>query len=171
MNPTSLQIRLVQDSDIPRLRQLVNDAYKELADMGLNYTATYQDEKITRERVSQGRAFALVHENEIIATVLFFEKNYFTNKKTAYVGQLAVDPRFKKQGLGKVLMDHCEKLAREENFQGLQLDTAKPAEHLVKWYLSRGYEIIGEQHWEGKTYDSYIFQLDFNQPKFLEKEF
>lgn len=30
--------------------------------------------------------------------------------------------------------------------------------NLVDWYLRRGYEIVGEMRWEGKTYDSWIFE-------------
>ena len=70
--------RLVSDQDIPRVRLLVNAAYKELADKGLNYTATYQDEEITRERISQGRAFVLEKDDQLIGTVLLLKKNLFT---------------------------------------------------------------------------------------------
>ncbi len=79
----------------------------------------------------------------------------------AYVGQFAVAPDYKKHGYGSLLMDYCETLAQTEKFDGLQLDTAKPATHLVNWYLKRGYVIVGETHWEGKTYDSFIFEKIF----------
>lgn len=154
-------LRTATDVDIPSLRRLVNIAYKELSDKGLNYTATYQDEDETRDRISKGRAFVLELNNQLIATILFFTKNHFTNKNTAYVGQFAVHPDLKKQGLGSLLMNYCEKLALDEGFEGLQLDTAKPAKHLVDWYLKRGYKIVGETHWEGKTYDSYVFEKLF----------
>lgn len=163
-NSTSdIEIRIVEDKDIPALRKLVNLAYQELADLGLNYTATYQDEATTRERVSSGRAFVVFKQNQMIATVLFSKKNYFTDQNTAYVGQLAVHPDFKKQGWGDRLMDLCENLAQKENYRGIQLDTAKPAQHLVTWYLKRGYKIVGETHWEGKTYDSWIFEKIFSE--------
>ena len=58
-------------------------------------------------------------------------------------------------------MDYCEALAIEEGFEGIQLDTAKPATHLVNWYQKRGYKIVGEKHWDGKTYDSFIFEKIF----------
>jgi hypothetical protein len=38
-------------------------------------------------------------------------------------------------------MDYCEALALAENFDGIQLDTAKPATHLVNWYQKRGYKL------------------------------
>ncbi len=152
------QFRQAQDSDIANIRELVNSSYKELADMGLNYTATYQDEKITRERISKGKAFLLEKEGQLIGTVLLKKENWFTGKNSAYVSQLAVSPNFKRQGFGSLLMDLCEDLAVREKFESIQLDTAKTATHLVSWYQMRGYRIVGETKWEGKTYESWIFE-------------
>lgn len=155
-------LRPVESADIPALRKLVNAAYEELSAMGLNYTATYQDENITKERISKGRAFVLTEDKKIIATILLSQLNYFTHKNTAYISQFAVTPAYKKKGIGTLLMDYCEQLAKEEHFEAIQLDTAIPANHLVKWYLKRGYEIIGEIQWEEKTYKSYIFEKKLN---------
>jgi hypothetical protein len=58
--------RWAQDSDVAKLRTLVNASYKELSDMGLNYTATYQDEQVTRERICKGKAFVLEREGQLI---------------------------------------------------------------------------------------------------------
>ncbi|MGE4133491.1 MAG: GNAT family N-acetyltransferase [Bdellovibrionales bacterium] len=158
MVPQDFELRLARDEDVPAIRRLVNAAYKELADMGLNYTATYQDEDTTRERMSRGRTFVVERDGEIIGTVLLTTRNLFTHRRTAYVSQLAIKPELKKLGLGRVLMDHCEELARAEGFEGVQLDTAQPAVHLVNWYHRRGYTVVGETHWEGKTYDSFVFE-------------
>lgn len=155
------QLSEADTSMASEIRSLVNQAYKELSDMGLNYTATYQDVETTIERMNAGQTFILKKQNQIVATILFSKKNYFTNKNTAYVGQFAVLPSLKKQGLGSYLMDHCEQLAKQQGFEGLQLDTAIPATHLVTLYKKRGYSIVGETHWEGKTYTSYIFEKLF----------
>lgn len=146
------------DTDIPELRRLLNASYQEHAEKGLNYTASYQDEATTRERISRGRAFVIQRQGVLIATVLFTEQNYFTKKRTAYISQLAVHPELKGSRLGSKLMDICEELARNEGFEAVQLDTAKPATHLVDWYQRRGFKIVGETHWEGKTYDSWVFE-------------
>lgn len=155
-----LQLRPVKEDDLSALRLLVNAAYKELGDMGLNYTATYQDEQVTRERISKGRAFILEKNQEIVGTALFSEQNYFTGCKSGYVSQLAIHPALKRSGLGTVLMGFCENLASHEGFDAIQLDTAKPALHLVAWYQKRGYKIVGETKWEGKTYESWIFEKE-----------
>ncbi len=160
---SNYQICLATEKDVPTIRRLVNAAYKQLADMGLNYTGTFHDEVRTLERMKQGRCFLLKDNTEILGTVLLSEENLVTGHHTAYVGQFAVWPEFKKLGIGSMLMDYCENLAMSEGFEGIQLDTAIPAEHLVSWYLKRGYEIVGQIHYDGKTYDSYIFEKRFKK--------
>lgn len=159
VNNQELILRKSKESDVSELRILINSAYKELSDKGLNYTATYQDEAKTQERLSKGQGFVLTDiHGKIIATILMSEENYLTQKKTAYLGQFAVLPNLKKQGIGSLLLDFCEQLAKEQNYEAIQLDTAIPAEHLVKMYLRRGYQIVGEIQWDGKTYLSYMFE-------------
>lgn len=153
-------LREANDADVPRLRALINSAYRELWDLGMNYTGTYQDEEITRERLGKGRGFVLESDGELLATVLLSRKNEITGRDSAYISQLAVAPNLKKKGLGSLLMDHCEDLARNERIPCVQLDTAQPASHLVSWYLSRGYRIVGRKQWDGKTYASWIFERD-----------
>ncbi len=159
---TDMKISRAQENDIPELTCLVNAAYKELADMGLNYTATNQKDEKTKERIAKGRCFIVKEDSgKIVGTILLTVENYFTNRHTAYISQFGILPEFKKNGLGTRLMQFCEELAREEKFEGVQLDTAIPARHLVNWYLKTGYEIVGKTHWDGKTYDSYVFEKKF----------
>lgn len=148
-------------SDVPHLRALVNSAYKELSDMGLNYTATYQDEDITLKRIEKGIAFVLLDEARIVATVLLSKENHITNRNTGYISQFAVTPQLKKNRIGSFLMSYCEQQAQASGFEGVQLDTAIPASHLVNWYQKLGYAVVGEIQWDGKTYKSYIFEKIF----------
>lgn len=163
INDSDYILRTANLSDISELRLLVNAAYKELADMGLNYTAVDQDESKTIERINKGTAYVLEKDSKIIATILLAPENHFTQKNTAYISQFAVAPSLKKTGLGSFLMGYCEQKALLDGYEGVQLDTAIPAKHLVNWYVKLGYRIVGETHWEGKTYRSYIFEKTFDE--------
>lgn len=169
MRDGNMRVRLASVADVPTLRLLINAAYQELADMGLNYTGSYQDEQVTLERISKGRAFVLEKSGDIVGTVLFTEKNLFTGRRSGYISQLAIHPRCKGQGLGSFLMDLCEQLARTERYEAIQLDTAKQASHLVNWYLKRGYRVVGELHWDDKTYDSLIFEKEIRDIRIEER--
>lgn len=148
--------------DVPQIRRLVNAAYKELSDMGLNYTGTYQDEAQTANRMKSGVTILAWDGPDLIGTVQVREYNCTNAKRAAYVSQFAVRPDRKRQGLGSRLMDFVEDLAKREKFQCLQLDTAKPATHLVSFYERRGYRIISQTRYEGKTYESWIFEKDID---------
>ncbi len=159
------KIEVAQESEISEITKLLNHAYKELADIGLNYTATYQNDEITKDRISPGRCFVMKDQgNKIVGTILMTFENYFTNHRTAYLGQFGICPELKGQGLGTFLINYCENLALLEGFVGMQLDTAIPAKHLVEWYLRLGYKIVGQKHFDGKNYDSFIFEKTLIKP-------
>lgn len=151
-------VRRAREEDVPALRVLLNAAYKELGDRGLNYTATYQDEAETLREIQTRSVYVVYDSGEMIATISFRDENRITGKKSAYVGKFGVHPDRKKNGLGKLLMQFIEERARKEGYGWIQLDTAKPAEHLVGWYKRLGYEIVGDIRFDGKTYESWIFE-------------
>jgi GNAT superfamily N-acetyltransferase len=156
----SITIRLATDDDVPALRRLVNAAYAELAEMGLNYTGTFQDEDITRERMQGNDVYVAFLGEDMIGTISLEVQE--ENQPILYISQLGVHPQHKRKGLGRLLLELAEREARERGINRLQLDTATPATHLVSLYLSLGYKIIQEVRWGGKNYSSYIMEKNFS---------
>jgi ribosomal protein S18 acetylase RimI-like enzyme len=148
-------VRLATDADVPALRCLVNSAYSELADLGLNFTGTYQDEAITRERMLGAEVFLLYRDGELVASLSATIKG---DEPHLYINQVAVRPDRKRQGLGRYLLDLAEARASASGLSHLRLDTAVPAAHLVEMYRQRGYQAIDEVQWDGKTYRSCIME-------------
>lgn len=157
-----LTIRLAGDADVPALRVLINDAYRELGEMGLNFTGTYQDEDVTRERMAGREVYLALLAGEPVATVSVRLKQD-EQGPLHYIGPFAVRPDLKRQGIGHFLLDLIERKARERGINRLQLDTAIPARHLVAFYERRGFVPIREEHWDGKTYRSYIMEKKLGQ--------
>ena len=154
---TEITIRLATDSDVPDLRRLVNAAYGELADRGLNYTGTFQDEEVTRERM-QGNDVYLAYLNEQLVGTISLEVRDDAPSPALYISQLGILPEYKRQGIGRQLLQLAETVARNKGITRLQLDTAVPATHLVNLYKSLGYNIKNEVQWRGKTYKSYVME-------------
>ncbi len=153
-----LSLRVADESDVPQLRVLVNAAYRELAEMGLNFTGTYQDEAETRARM-QGKEVVLAHvDGVLVGTVSLGVEQDDGQLPVLYIGQFAVAPDHKRRGIGRFLLNHAEQRARERGVTRLQLDTAVPAQHLVRLYQSLGYQVIDEVQWGGKTYRTYIME-------------
>lgn len=159
-----LTVRLAKDDDVPALRLLVNAAYRELSEMGMNYTGTYQDEDGTRSRMRGRDVYLAYHGDRLVATIStdLREQN---GQPTLYISQFAVQPDLKRHGIGRFLMDYVEEMARQRGINRLGLDTATRAHHLVRFYTSRGFRVVSEMHWEGKTYDSYVMEKDIAIPQ------
>lgn len=151
-------VRLVKTQDVQKLRVLLNSAYKKLADMGLNFNATFQDDELTADGLVDGRTFILEQGDQLIGTMKIRNFNSNEGRPYLYVSRFAVRPDLQGHGLGLFLLNLAEKIAKREGFFCMQLDTAQPAEHLIKFYQNYGFQIIRPIYYEGKTYCSWILE-------------
>jgi len=151
-------IRLATMEDVPALRMLLNAAYKQLADSGLNFTAAYQDDAGTAHGIEKGRTFVLELADRLVATVRVRIENLHDDHHCLYISRFGVLPELQGHGIGLRLLHFAEHIARREGYPSLRLDTAKPAEHLVRFYQSQGFQIVGPIQYEGKTYSSWILE-------------
>lgn len=94
----------------------------------------------------------------LAGTILIEEVRPSGEKPHLYLNQLAVDPRHRGKGIGRFLLGLAEERANERGVPRLRLDTAVPAAHLVSFYRSVGYEVVGEIQWPGKIYRSFILE-------------
>lgn len=158
-----MKIRLLEpDDSLADLTDLIHRAYARLGDMGFNYTAVDQPVFVTRERIEEGECWVVEEDGVIIATCILsfpfptYENEYFSVDGHAYINQFAVEPDFQNRGIGGLLMDHIEQRARDEGAPDIGLDTAEGAKHLIEFYERRGYKIVDEVQYYGKTYRSVV---------------
>ncbi len=63
-----------------------------------------------------------------------------------WLGSLVVDPAFRKQGIGKNLVDAVKKQAQELGFKKMYLFTIKPER--PRYYQTLGFKKIGEEQFQ-----------------------
>lgn len=153
-----LTTHVAMDTDVPELRRLVNAAYRVLGDMGLNYTGVTQDEAVTRDRMRRGEVRLLKLGGELVGTVKLDLRRPPDEEPHIYLSQLAVEPTHQRRGFGGYLLNFAEERARRLGVRRVRLDTAIPADHLIRWYTAHGYTKVGEVQWPGKTYRSVILE-------------
>lgn len=152
------------DDSVSELTGLLHRAYKRLADMGLKFVASYQDDDVTRDRINDGKCYVAVHNGTIVATVTFYAKpSGFPNSPDLYrqdgvarFGQFAVEPRLQRFGIGGILMDFLENVARTSGHNQIACDTSERAQHLIDYYMKRGYHIAGSTQWNMVNYRSVL---------------
>jgi GNAT superfamily N-acetyltransferase len=153
---------LAPDDDVSELTALLHRAYARLADMGLNYTATYQDDEVTRRRCAGGECWVGVREGRLVATLTVVppggsqECATFSRPGVAVLHQFAVEPSLQGRGVGGALFRRLEERARDLGALETAGDTAETAHHLVSWYGRMGYRVVERVHWPGKTYQSVV---------------
>ena len=163
----NFQIREFQDSDpVSEITALLHLAYKPLADDGLKYLASYQDDERTLSRIKTGRCFLLTYGPKISGIITYYaaDKNradwpeIYLEDGSAHFGQFAIEPALQKHGLGSILMNYIEQFALAEGNHTLCFDTAESATHLINYYSKRGYHFAAYHQWDTTNYRSVIMK-------------
>lgn len=167
-----VNVRAAEIKDIPQLTHLLNAAYRPLAELGLNFTATFQDDELTACGLLSGRTLVLEIENQLIGTMkLRLDAGVSgtglqlggMDAPILYLSRFAVLPNLQGQGLGLYLLNLAESIAEKEGCRALQLDTAQSAKYLLEFYSSQGFQIIRPIFYDGKTYTSWILEKELKE--------
>lgn len=151
-----------EKDDVVVLTHLLNAAYKQLADMGLNYVASHQGPGVTLKRIAKATCFILVKQNQIVGTVSYYkpgmktDTEWYRRPSVGVVGQFGVLPEYQKLGFGTLLLNRAIEEARGEGLDELALDTAEQATHLHRFYIKHGFRLVGSADWKETNYKSVV---------------
>jgi len=158
-----LLIRQLGPADsLEELTRLLHRAYAQLGAMDLNYTAVNQPTETTARRLAGGCCFVAEWQGQLAGTALAkpaeqtSECEHFARQGVATLRQFGVEPQLQGRGIGRALVQACERWARERGFRELALDTAEPATHLIQLYSRLGFVPVGFVQWSGKLYRSVV---------------
>lgn len=161
-------IRLLSTTDsMEELTALLHAAYFVHGSVGLNFTAVDQSVETTFQRASEGECWVIDEAGKLVATAILRwpnmdEREFLDHgpRDLMIINQLAVHPTQHRRGYGDQMLEHLCHRARALGAIKVALDTAKPAEWLVKWYEKRGFRVVGSVQWSDKTYESHIMLRD-----------
>lgn len=168
LNNTKYTIRLFDESrdSVEELTDLLHRAYKRLADMGLNFIATFQSVEYTRNYFKKGECYILESDSKLKGTVFYYTTiwddapDIFKQADSVLIGKFAVEPELQKLGLGSMLMDFVESLALQRKKKRVVLDTSEKALHLIDYYSKRGYEYKHHWQWPDVNYKSVVLSKE-----------
>ncbi|MGG1659326.1 GNAT family N-acetyltransferase [Brevibacillus sp. NRS-1366] len=161
---TSLHIRDFdsQTDSIEELTRLLNKSYQTLAEMGFRFVASHQDAPMTLKRMENAHCLVGLQNGKIIATILYYPPAsakgapWYDQPNVAKFGQFAVDPEYRRQGIGDELIRRVEEMAVQDDAKELALDTAEGAHHLIRYYTARGYRLVAYTQWNQTNYRSVL---------------
>jgi GNAT superfamily N-acetyltransferase len=147
------------------LTTLLHEAYRPLAERGMNFVATTQDVEVTRERVGSATVCLVAVDagETVVGTICYYAGAHFEhgpawylNDGVCHIGQFAVSPALQNDGIGSALLEVVEARAIADGKLELACDTAEPATHLIALYEHRGFRIVEQHRWPHARYDTVV---------------
>lgn len=62
-----------------------------------------------------------------------------------YLGLLTVSPEIQAKGIGKLILNDAEEMARKRGFSSLLLDVISLRKELISYYIRRGFKLTGKK--------------------------
>lgn len=147
---------------ISEITQLLHKAYARMAEQGMLYVASHQDDQTTEKRLTKGTSFIAIKDNAIVGTISVYGPSkeskvpFYRQEGIYHFGQYAVDPALQGAGLGKRLYQTVEDHCRANNVKTLALDTAETASQLIDMYHRWGFKVVDRVKWDVTNYHSVI---------------
>ncbi|HWQ09859.1 MAG TPA: GNAT family N-acetyltransferase [Holophaga sp.] len=158
MPDLDIRIRPLEPADsLEALTELIHAAYAVHAAQGLRYWATHQSCEDTRRRFASGTGFIAEAGVGYVGTITLRAPNpdspvpLYRDPGVWTLGQFAVAPPFKGQGVGRLLHDAAVAHAVRNGARIMAFDTAEPAMALIRKYEGWGYRIVDHCDWRPHT--------------------
>ena len=103
--------------DVSPVTALLNLAYTPLAEAGMKYVASWQDDTITLNRFRRGTEYVAFEDHKLVGTITLSDVEHtkgcpwYDRDDVCKFGQSAVLPAHQRQGIGRQLLRHVEKAA------------------------------------------------------------
>ena len=142
-----MQIDVARRTDVDRIVELVNDAYRGTSRApgwthethliaGARIGAAAVNEMIQPERST----ILVMRQDGVIVACVALER---LDDCEWYLSMLAVDPGHQTSGAGKSIMAGAERFARERGAERMKISVINLRESLIAWYERQGYVRTG----------------------------
>ena len=156
-----IKIELAEINDINDIMKMIHDCANDLISKNIfQWNEKYPSRDIFLSDIEKKNLFILKNNSGIIGCIaLSHEKDIEYNDvkwitkddKNLYLHRLAVDPKFQKKGIGKLLMDFAEDYARNNKFISVRLDTFSKNERNNRFYKSRKYTKLDDVYFPNQS--------------------
>ena len=142
-----IKIELAEINDLEDIMKMIHNCANDLISKNIfQWNEKYPSRDIFLADIEKKNLFIFKNDSGLIGCVaLSYDKDIEYNDikwltkddENLYVHRLAVEPKFQKQGIGRLLMDFAEDYARDKKLKSVRLDTFSKNERNNRFYKSR----------------------------------
>lgn len=154
--------------DITLIMNLIKDGIKDMEAKGIyQWNEYYPTQAIFENDINNENLYLIKRDNECLGVIVFDEEqpseymgvNWFTeDKKVLVIHRLAVNYKYQKQGLGRLLLDFVENIAVENRYNSIRLDAYSGNPRTLKIYEDRGYQKAGQLFFPFREIPFYCYE-------------
>ena len=143
------KIELAKIYDLDRVKKIANDCALEMISKGIfQWDENYPNIEIFKKDIDNQNLYVYRKKSIVLGCIMLsLSKDEVYNnvkwltkdEKNLYVHRLAVDPKYQKKGIGKLLMDFAEEYGLNNGLKSVRLDTFSKNDRNNKFYRSRNY--------------------------------
>ena len=154
-----MSIRQARKSDISILVTLLRDSFMDVAEKFHltiencpKHVAFYTQERLTSD-LKKGMKYYILSDNDESCGCVALKK---AESGVCYLGRLAVLPKHRNKGYGKMLVNHLFKQAKRIGAQSVEIGMISKDKKLKNWYRKFGFVNKGT-----KKFDDFPFTVAF----------
>ena len=149
------------------LTELMHEAFQERLEQGLQFTCSFMTAEKLKEQLENSTVLVAVDsDSDALVGMAAIDIHDDEKGKWAYMSDLAVTPKYKRCGVMTHMFQELEDIAKINDCEYIESDTAVGAKSSVKWHKKNGFKIIELYSFKSTNYYSYIFRKDLtNQPQ------
>jgi GNAT superfamily N-acetyltransferase len=138
METNDLNIRQIQNSELPILKNLLKLFYDEIA---FDFDTPNLD-AIIADFLTKGNIIVAVDNDSIVGFISFIASTAIYAKGSfGVVNELYVIPEFRSKKVGQKLMEYVTAYGKTQHWERIELDTPKPegAVKALNFYINEGF--------------------------------
>jgi ribosomal protein S18 acetylase RimI-like enzyme len=153
------------------ITELLHNSYQEREESGLHFAASKSTSEINAKKLEYGRCFVALDGDKIVGMIYLLtppwpfsinkngKKKWYCDNNGGVLNNLAVRSDYKGKGIGKKLLNHSIKAAKDMQLISLILDTSCELKGLNKFYDNMGFKKVDFISWETTNYYSIVRKL------------
>ena len=145
--------------DIKEIMNIIRKTIMEMHSYHNNqWDESYPQEKDFIKDIQDGDLYISEKDGRLVAFICvnkiepaeYCGLNWSSDKDVMVIHRMAVDPEFRRNGVGRELMNFAEELALKNTIDYLKTDTNSINEKMKALFQKCGYKVIGEMSFLGK---------------------